>query len=320
MENVNCLLLKTLIEEVELQMTFLSVFNIFMSFAAVLGNVVIIDALSNDFFCRSSSKFFFRCLATTDICVGVILEPLTVCYWLSMVKERWNHCHSVVTAIFVIGNITTTVSLMTVTAIIIDRLLALQLGLRYKHVVTSRRIHITIAAFWIISSAATVISLLNFLAYLWYVYVVIALCLVTSSIAFAKLFCTLCGHQNQILSSEHQTTSLNLIRLKKEVSTAFWVKLTMVVCYLPHVIVGVVSQMLQDPSDPISSTFFITKASALTLFYLNSSLNPILYFWKIKSIRHTAKTRFKKLLFVSSRRNIDLNPRWTKAPHVVSNF
>lgn len=295
-ENIYCSFPNTLVEDIELRITFLLVLNIFISLAAVLGNAVILDALSNDPFCRSSSRFFLRCLATKDICVGLISEPLTVCYWLSTVKERWNNCHSLVTAVFVIANILTLVSLMTVTTTIIDRFLALKLGLRYKHVVTLRRLHITLAAFWIVSFAIAVISLLNFLAYLWHVYVVTSLCLVTASFAFTKIFCTLSAHQNQVLGSEQQKTSLNLMRIKKEVSSAFWVKLNMIVCYLPHIIVGVVAQVLQDPSDPISTTFFITKASALTLVYLNSSLNPILYCWKIKSIRHAVKIRLKKLL------------------------
>ena len=294
--NLYCSLLETFVQDIKHHLTLFSGFNIFLSIAAVLGNVMILDALRKESFLRPSSKLFFRCLATTDICVGVFTEPLAIYYWMSVANERWNNCRSVVASVFMIGNTLTLVSLLTVTAISVDRLLSLLLGLRYKHIVTMERTYMAIAAFWIMSIAGAAMSLLNYLVYSWYVYTVITLCLVTAIFTYTKIFHTLRHHQNQVHNTLHQIPPLTLARDRKAVSSALWLQLAMGVCYLPHVIVGIVGQVLLNPSEPASSWLFLAKVCTVTLVYLNSSLNPILYSWKIRSVRNTVKARVKQVL------------------------
>ena len=178
-ENLYCSLSENLVEDIQQQLTVLSAFNIFLSFTAFLGNAVILDALRKESSMHPPSKLFFRCLATTDICVGVITEPVAVYYWMSVVNERWNSCRYVISSVFVIGNVLTQVSLLTSTAISVDRLLALLLRLRYKHVVTLKRTFAVLAAFSIMSTAIATMPLWNFLVYLWCIYIVVTLCLVT---------------------------------------------------------------------------------------------------------------------------------------------
>ena len=151
-ENLYCLLSKTLIEDTQHQLIFVSAFNIFLSIAAFLGNAVILDALRKESSIHPPSKLFFRCLATTDICVAVITEPLAIYYWMSVVNQRWNNCRYVIFSVFFTGNALTPVSLLTATAIGVDRLLALLLRLRYRQVVTVKRTFAVLAAFWIIST------------------------------------------------------------------------------------------------------------------------------------------------------------------------
>ena len=257
---------------------------------------MILDALRKESSIHPPSKLFFRCLATTDICVGVITEPLSVYYWMSEVNERWNNCRYVIFSLFFTANVLSPVSLSTATAISVDRLLALLLSLRYRQVVIVKRTFAVLAAFWIISTAVAKMPLWNFLVYSWFAYIIIILCLVTAIFTYTKTFRNLRPHQNQVHDNIRQITPLNLARHRKAVSNALWVQLTMVVCYLPHVIVGVVGQVLEDPNQPASSSLFLTKTCTVTLVYLNSSLNPILYCWKIKSVRNAVKARVKQVL------------------------
>ena len=81
------------------ELIFLSVLNIFLSIAAVLGNTLILVALHKESSLHSPSKLLYRNLATTDLCVGVIAEPLTVTYWISVVSGRWNICHHTILAV-----------------------------------------------------------------------------------------------------------------------------------------------------------------------------------------------------------------------------
>ena len=121
------------------QLICLIVVNIFLSITASLGNTLILIALHKESFLHPPSKLLFRCLATTDLCVGIIAEPLVVTYWMSVVTQRWNICCYAQASIFVAGHVLCSVSLLTLTAISVDRLLALLLGLRYRELVTLKR-------------------------------------------------------------------------------------------------------------------------------------------------------------------------------------
>ncbi|KAL9971251.1 hypothetical protein ACROYT_G023757 [Oculina patagonica] len=63
-----------------------------------------------------------------------IHEPLAITYLMSAVNEHWNICRYVLTARYITDPILCGVSLLTLTAISVDRLLALLLGLRYRQV------------------------------------------------------------------------------------------------------------------------------------------------------------------------------------------
>ena len=85
------------------QLTWLSVISIFLSITAVVGNVLILVALQKESSLHPPSKLLFRCLATTDLCVGIIAKPLPVTYWMSVVNERWNICRYALTGSVIAG-------------------------------------------------------------------------------------------------------------------------------------------------------------------------------------------------------------------------
>ena len=122
------------------------------------------------------------------------------------------------------------VSLWTVTAISVDRLLALLLGLRYKQVVTLKRTYMIVIAFWVLQTALSAVLFWNSLITLCYAITGISLCPVTSIFSYTKIFLKLRHHQNQ---QPNQANQLNIERYKKVVSTAIWLQLTLVACYLP---------------------------------------------------------------------------------------
>ena len=119
-------------------LTYISVFNSFLSFTVFLGNALILIALHKELSLHPPSKLLLRCLATTDLCVGLITlwQSLAITKWLSMVNVQWNICVYVDVVGFRISFILVGVSLRTMTAISVDRLLAVLLELRYRQVVT----------------------------------------------------------------------------------------------------------------------------------------------------------------------------------------
>ena len=108
--------------------------NIPFSVTAFLGNVLIIIALQKPSSFRPSSKLLLGCLAVTDLGVGLVAQPLRVIYLTSTEESKF--CYYVWALYNTLGLIFCGVSLLTLTVISIDRLLALMLGLRYRHVVT----------------------------------------------------------------------------------------------------------------------------------------------------------------------------------------
>ena len=113
--------------------------NIFLSIAAFFGNLLMFVALHKETSLHPPSKLLYRNLAITDLCVGIITQPLAVTYLTSVVNRRWDIYYYSILAVFFSSHTLCAVSLLTFTAISVDRLLALLLGLRYRQVVTLKR-------------------------------------------------------------------------------------------------------------------------------------------------------------------------------------
>ena len=93
--------------------------------------------------------------------------------------------------------------------------------------------------------------------------------------------------QGQQLNENFWNHPLNISRYRKTVSTALCVQLTMVACYLPY---GIVVAMERH-----SPSLNIAVRLAISLVFLNSSLNPILYCWKIRGVKQAVKNIIRQL-------------------------
>ena len=288
------------IRGVDGELTFLSALNIFLSITAFLGNTLILVALHKETSLHPPSKLLYRNLAITDLCVGIIVEPLYVTNWTSVVKERWDVCYySLRTAAFS-GYTLCVVSALTLTAISVDRLLALLLGLRYRQVVTLRRTCITAIDFWILPMVASSTLFWNSPIRSWCQYMGTVLCLVTTIFAYTKIFFSL--RHNQIHVQNHvaqgqpsQAITLNIARYRKAVYSTLWVQGTLVACYLPFGIVVALT-----PQQGMTLSVYLVRRFTVSLLYLNSSLNPFLYCWKIREVRQAVKKTVRQLFCRSS--------------------
>ena len=284
-----------LIRGVDGELIFLSALNIFLSIAAFLGNTLILVALHKETSLHPPSKLLYRNLAITDLCVGIIVEPLFVTHWTSVVKERWDICYYAYWAARFSGSILCAVSLLTVTAISVDRLLALLLGLRYRQVVTLRRTCITAIGFWILPMVASSTLFWNSPIRSWCQYMGTVLCLVTTIFAYTKIFFSL--RHNQIHVQNHvaqgqpsQAIPLNTARYRKAVYSALWVQGTLAICYLPFYIVAVFT-----PQRGMPLSIYLARNFTVSMVFLNSSLNPLLYCWKIREVRQAVKETLRQL-------------------------
>ena len=133
----------------KLQSISFSAVSILLSITATLGNSLILIALHKESSLHPPSKLLYRCLATTDLLVGLVSQPHYAIYQISLVHEHWSLCRYANYAAYITSYTLCGVSLFTTAAISVDRLLAMLLGLRYKEIVTLRRTYIILAIVWV---------------------------------------------------------------------------------------------------------------------------------------------------------------------------
>ena len=269
--------------------------NIFFSITAFVGNSFILIALHKESSLHPPSKLLYRCLATTDLLVGLVSQPLAASSWMLITHEHWIPCRYAITAAVIISHVLCGVSLLTMTAISVDRLLALSLGLRYRHIVTLKRTYTVVVTFWVLSSVAALCYILDYRITTWYFIIVIPLCYVISIVSYTKIFCTLGHHHTQIQDHVQQQPSqpnaVNTAQYKKAVYNALWVQLALIVCYFPYHY-GLVEIAIRQSKTYSSHQVIIGVAS--TVIYFNSTLNPFLYCWKISEVRQAVKQTIRQ--------------------------
>ena len=268
--------------------------DILLSITAFAGNSLILVALYKDSSLHPPSKLLYRCLATTDLLVGLVAQPLYATYWMSVFQEHWSRCRYARDAGYVTSYVLILVSLMTMTAISVDRLLALLLGLRYKQIVTLKRTYIIVTTFWVFNLVASLSGFFYHRIIFMYSSLVISFCLVISFASYTKIFCTLRYHQAQVGDQQQpsQTNALNMARFRKAVYSALWVQLALVVCYAPIWTVDIVIAHTKKYS---LLSVVIWKVAVILLCF-NSTLNPFLYCWKISEVRQAVKQTIREAL------------------------
>ena len=122
--------------------------NIFLAISATLGNTLILIALHKVSSIHPPTKCLLRCLAMTDFCVGIIVQPLFAAFLMQIATGKWRIVYLTLSTF----NFTFCgLSFATATAISVDRLLALLLGLRYRHTVTLKRVRCLVVCFLLAS-------------------------------------------------------------------------------------------------------------------------------------------------------------------------
>ena len=268
----------------------------------VSGNALILFALSNISVIYPPSKVLFRNLASTDLCIGLITEPFYIIYILSVVTENGsNTCQIVLCLLLISSSILCGISLCTLTMISVDRLLALFLGLRYKHVITLQRVRALLCFLWFAFSSVSLLYLWNPSVFTTVIALNVPCFLLVSTFSYSKIFLTLRNRQVQIRqeSASEQFNAFSRARqlkYSKTVSNAMWVSVCVVACYLPYAIFTAVRSTIHDGYFSV-----IIESITVALIFLNSSINPLVYCWRIREVRRAVKGITRQCLGKCSR-------------------
>ena len=277
--------------------------NIFLSIFATLGNVLILIALRNVSSIHPPTKLLFRCLAITDLCVGLLGQPLYVYVWyITSYLDIGNFIVELYYVYLFIIYVLFAVSILTSAVISVDRLLALLLGLRYRHVVTLCRVRVVIACVWFIAvSNASLYSVASILFHTswWTFRALVIFSIIVSTFSYTKIFFTLRHQQAQVQDhvqpeqSSRVRSVLNIARYKKTVYSVAWIQFAMLACYGPNIVMAFLFDLRNMD---LSTEVRIAREISCCLVFLNSSLNPVLYSWRIKDVKQEVKTTIRKCL------------------------
>lgn len=104
------------------------------------------------------------------------------------------------------------------------------------------------------------------------------------------IYVSLRHQQAQVQGSQvNPGASLHVARYKKTVASAMWIHLTILMCYLPYTIATTV--IVFHGGSPCNAIGW--NISGILLF-LNSSLNPVLYCWRIREVRQAVKETIRQ--------------------------
>ena len=270
------------------------VLNTLFSITAIVGNSLVLFAMHKTGFLNIKSNILLLNLALTDLGVGFIVQPLFV---LSIAAKLAGlpqaFCYSAI-AYDVTSACLCGVTLLTVTAITLDKYVALHLHLQYEEIVTFRRIACLLLGIWfgnVLGSSAWLWSVITMKIISVFI---ILLCIPVTVVANLKTYKIVRRHQvqiealqiGQVQAAPHMGNSTNMTQSRKSAVNILLIYCLVLTCYLPFLVaMGVVVATGTNALKQMVLEF------TNTILFVNSSLNPILYCWRLSEIRkHVLQT------------------------------
>ena len=267
------------------------IFNVFLLYTAIALNIITIQALRKTSSLPRTLKTLLLSLAASDLAVGLLTHPMFVAHLIIRIQQ--NTSDDAYGAVFAIFPYTLAIaSFFSVVAITVDRFLAVHLHLRYQELVTHKRVIAVVISIWVISAF---LSLVFPAARLEWIPKKVpgimfaardAVCFITTGFLHYKIYASVRHHTGHIqalqVQEEAQNREMkNAVRLRKTALATFYIYFLFLACYVPMFCVNL-AELLCDETALIQHLRYYV----FTLMLSNSSLNPLIYSWKMRHIRH----------------------------------
>ena len=263
--------------------------NSVFSIGTCIGNSIILYVIWKTQELHSPSFVLLFCLAASDLLVGLICQPSFVGLRIAELGNDSN-VYCTLAIIHVISSWTMSgASLLTLSAVSIDRLLAVTLHLRYSTIVTIPRVIHTVVCLWVFSIS---VVMLKFWITNWLVFplMITLITFVVTTLSTLKIFQIVRRHQRQITQQQRsvQNNTINVLKCRKSAMTVLYVYGLFVIFYLPVFVI-----MLIQTFTGITKTTMTAFNYVATAVFFNSFLNPVVYCWRIREIRRAVKNVFR---------------------------
>ena len=298
------LLFSTQISEHEkIQSTYIAicVLNSFLCYSAIMLNCVAIYAIRKSSSLPKTLKTLLLSLAVSDVGVGLLGQPLHISLLVMWLQQNDPVCNTYKASLMV-SVLFCLASFFGVVALSVDRFLAIHLHLRYQELVTHKRVVAVVISIWVMSVFIPLMIWWVLFDIIRVVVIILGVvALVVTAVIYIRIYLAvqrLRKNQIHVLQVQQATENneiTNLANIVKSAFGIFYVFPLFLFCSLPSVICIAVFQ-ISDPSIPLKKVFFFS----CSLLFLNSSLNPVIYCWKMRHIRNAV---INKLWNISWLRN-----------------
>ena len=287
----------------DLRSTFITncIFSNFTTHTSIMLNIVTIYAIHKTSAMAKTLKTLLLSLAFSDVAVGLFSQPIYTFFLVKWLQLENINCNTY-QVLNISGYLFSTASFLGVVAVSVDRFLAVHLHLRYQELVTHRRVVVVVIGKWLCSAFFSLITLWGLTGAQEIIESVLAAFgFIVTFVVYIKIYLTVRRHKNQIHSMQvqevtHSDEIKNFIVLMKSTVSIFYVYLVFLICYLPFFLCSAVIRIYG--SSIASKKFFLYSMS---LVYLNSSLNPVIYCWRMRHVRRTIMDKLPKIPWNSNR-------------------
>ena len=279
-----------------------SVLNALLIPICITGNVLVLAAVWRNPSLRTPSTILLCSLAVSDLFVGFFVLPVNIAIFRVILSGSSSYSR-LLQASFALTIQLCGVSLETMTAISVDRYLALRYHMRYPNSMTSKRAMYVAATFWCKNVILSLLSIWKKNTILLVAVVFVALCLFTSSITYSAIYRIVRHHQHQIHAQQQAVQSMNAeqnlkIQGKKRALNTFIYYICMLLCYFPAAVSALIWVTYKEHWN---IRWYFTD----TILFMNSAINPFLYFWRNREVREAVLKIVRKRLCKTDEENLD---------------
>ena len=269
----------------------ISVLNALLCLTAILLNSATLHALRKTSATPRNLKILLLSLVVSDLGVGLLVHPLEIAFIIVRLKhlpENGYTFKAAETAYLLAANFLGYASVFGVIALGVARFLAVHLHLRYQELVTRRRVVTLVIFVWMFCAIISLMRLWVDVNKMYIIFVIIEVSwFVCATLLYCKIYVTARRHMKliqmqQVQRMERRNEVENAAVITKSSFSILFVILALLVCYLPNFCRLVLHLILGK-----TTTIETMQLYTVTLTFLNSSLNPVIYCWKMRHIRQT---------------------------------
>ena len=270
---------------------------------AVTGNALILMAIWRDQSLRTPSYIILCALAFTDLCTGLITQPFYVAAELICLGKLQENSGQLPFLLFArsISEACGTYFLSLTTALITLMSIERWLHMTRRSLLTVRRSCLIMAVMSLLLIPVVVFRLLNVFEKadrsisVAVLVILLLFCLITTPIAYFKVFQVIHRHQRQIqangLCQTFGQSAINLAKFKKTVFSILYILAIFYFCFIPFL---VYAGFVSSGKHPEFEQLVFHVASIFLL--LSPAVNPYVYIWRMNDVRNGVKQLVKQLL------------------------